>query len=577
MNGMRPRLGALLLAVTLAAVPAMAHGQSLLVQVTDADSDRPVRGALLTLEDPTGTRTGSGLTSSSGRSLFEDLAPGRYVVTAELIGYTTGTREVTVALGEPALVEIALATRAIELEGIRVEAEGRCDVRPAAGLTVAEVWDEVRKALEAARWTDEKGVYQYRTRRYERSVDEETGRVSDERTRFGRAYQRTPYLSRPVEDLLENGFVQDPDDTPGGASYFAPDASVLLSDPFLDSHCMRLIIGEDDESGMVGLAFEPIRGRRVPDIAGTFWVDPVTWELGHLEFAYVGTRPDIETHGIGGEVRFQPLPDGTWIVSEWNIRTPLFALGRDGRGRETVYQYGYHDTGAVVLSVREPGGDALFTASTGALEGVVLAGGDGQPMPGATVALQGAGEQATSDADGAFRFTEIPAGEYRIGVAPPGTEGLEGNADVVPVEIVEGQVASVTLTAPDPFLLHAQACRRAGATMSDRTAVLVGRVTDRRSGEPLEAARVAIEWDDFGLVQSQGRVNAVGTSVTSGPQGHYRACAVPSDALLRVTAHWGGRETVQDTIRTPDAGPGLVHDITIRTSGGGADPPLQER
>ena len=59
-----------------------------------------------------------------------------------------------------------------------------------------------------------------------------------------------------AEDLLESGFIRRVDD--GGFDYFGPDASVLLSDAFLDTHCFRLVAREDLPEA-VGLAFDPVR------------------------------------------------------------------------------------------------------------------------------------------------------------------------------------------------------------------------------------------------------------------------------------------------------------------------------
>ena len=264
------------LAAAFSAAPAEA--QSVLVRVVDGTSGQPLQGTLVALLDEAGAHVRSALTDARGRFLFGGIPPATYDLRAELIGYATAEQSVAVAAGDATVVDIRLDSRAIELEGLSVEGEGRCELRPESGLRVAEVWDEVRKALEAARWTNEHGVYEYRTRRYSRNVEEATGLVSDQVSRRGRVYLASPYQSRPAEDLLENGFVQAPDDGGEGDLYFAPDASVLLSDLFLDSHCMRLRAGEGEQAGLVGLDFEPVRGRRIPDIAGTLWVDDVALE-----------------------------------------------------------------------------------------------------------------------------------------------------------------------------------------------------------------------------------------------------------------------------------------------------------
>ncbi|MEJ2207189.1 MAG: carboxypeptidase-like regulatory domain-containing protein, partial [Gemmatimonadota bacterium] len=182
-------------------LPLPAQGQSVLVRTFDMDSRQPLQGALVTLDSGDDVMR-SVLTDVRGRFLFTDLAPGSYSVRIELIGYTSREQAVTVGPGEARTVELGLESHAIELEGLSVEGEERCTLRPEAGLRVAEVWDEVRKALEAALWTEEQGVYEYRTRRYSRDVEEQTGLVKNQQTRRGRVYLQAPYESLPAEDLI---------------------------------------------------------------------------------------------------------------------------------------------------------------------------------------------------------------------------------------------------------------------------------------------------------------------------------------------------------------------------------------
>ena len=70
----------------------------------------------------------------------------------------------------------------------------------------------------------------------------------------------------------------------GGSEFWAPDAGVLLSDSFLDTHCLRIRAGGSE---LVGLDFEPVPNRDVADIAGTLWLDPATAELQRVDFRYV--------------------------------------------------------------------------------------------------------------------------------------------------------------------------------------------------------------------------------------------------------------------------------------------------
>lgn len=567
---MRTSWSALVAAMVLGA-PSLA-AQTVRVEVAEAGSARPLQGVLVTLDDAAGAQVARDLTDPRGLATLAAPTPGDYALRAELIGYTTEVRTVAVASGAPTRVALTLETGAIEIEGLEVEAEGRCEVRPEGDLTVGQVWSEIRKALEAAQLTQERNTYQYRTRNYTRTIEEETGRVADQSARFGSAYQTTPFVSRPVEELLAEGFVQDDDDRPGGGMYYAPDALVLVSDPFLDTHCMRLTWGDDETAGLIGVAFEPVENRRVADISGTLWVDPETWLLSHLEYAYVHTRPDVETHGIGGEVAFQRLPDGTWIVPEWRIRTPWLALGRDTRGRESIYQFGYHDIGATVVSVREPGGDVLFTANTAALEGVVVAEDSGDPVAGVVVALPGFDQPAVTDAEGRFRITEVPEGDYVVTATAVGAAPDAPPLASAAVELRGGGAASVRLVAADATADALAACREEYGSPALGTAVVTGRVTAAADGRPLNGARVTIEWDDLSRLRERGVPDRATLTATTGVDGSYRACGVPTEVPLEVQVEWGDVRTNPEALRL-DLVRSAVHDLVVEVGSGERDAP----
>jgi len=156
------------------------------------------------------------------------------------------------AVGVTVSRDVSMKFSAIVLEGIQVDGEGgRCSVRPEQGLVVAQVWEEARKALTAASFTDARQVYRYQIERYVREVDRDTRSIRAEQRERSSGYLRTPLESRPAQDLLDNGFVQRDE---GDDLYFAPDAKVLLSDLFLDTHSFRLAPSGVQTMGLVGLA-----------------------------------------------------------------------------------------------------------------------------------------------------------------------------------------------------------------------------------------------------------------------------------------------------------------------------------
>ena len=135
------------------------------------------------------------------------------------------------------------------------------------------MWEEARKALEAAAWTLSSGTYHYTLLQFVRKLDSDGRRVVSERREFVRSTAQAPYVSAPAEELVRDGFIRENPD--GTTTYFAPDAEAFLSDAFLETHCMRV---GDVRDGMVGLAFEPVHGRRETEIRGTLWIEAETSE-----------------------------------------------------------------------------------------------------------------------------------------------------------------------------------------------------------------------------------------------------------------------------------------------------------
>lgn len=61
--------------------------------------------------------------------------------------------------------------------------------------------------------------------------------------------------------------------------FYAPDAEVLLSDAFLDSHCFSLREATVQGEARLGLTFEPVPGRTIPEVRGVLWWTPKTLDF----------------------------------------------------------------------------------------------------------------------------------------------------------------------------------------------------------------------------------------------------------------------------------------------------------
>jgi hypothetical protein len=329
-----------LTAALLAAVPAAA--QTVRGVVVD-DAARPVTGMLVRLVTPTGTAHGGALTDAQGRFTLTAPAPGRYTVRAERVGYATAVAPVDLAAGQVAEVRLATAVKAFVLPAVEVVAAGRCKVRPEDGDAAYAAWDEARKALEVAAVLQEQRRVEYTVRTFGSSLVLGTGRM---RRQQGEPQRVTgsPFHTLSPAELASGGYVREEGDS---LSFYGPDAAVLLSDEFLDTHC--LYIDFDQSQGrMVALAFEPVRRRRVVDIRGTLLLDQATGELREVDYQYTMQGMEQERSEAGGTVEFRTLPSGAWVVSEWRIRTTRADIRTDFSRRG--------DPTAAVGEIRAAGG-----------------------------------------------------------------------------------------------------------------------------------------------------------------------------------------------------------------------------
>jgi hypothetical protein len=402
---MKMRAAAAAALIGLAAVVMVpdAAAQVLRGTLLDEETGAGVPGTLVTLRphgggDPVGT-----LTDRDGRFTITAPAPGEYVVRAERIGFaTTSLPALRLEAGEVRDLVLRVASAPIILDGVGAIAtrRQRCALRPEEGTEAAILWEEARKALATTEWTEREAAFLFEHALYERQLDARTLQVLSAARRTERV--RQTFHTLPVERLLEDGFVQRTDSV---TDYFGPDAAVLLSDRFLEQHCLRVQDTDDGTGALVGLAFEPV-GRR-SGIRGTLWLERSTAELRHLEFTYPNPPVRVPSDDIGGRIEFARLPTGEWIIQRWWIRTPRIGIeqGRTAAGQQAdrAVLVGLNEHGGEVLGVYARNGRPLYTALAGttigydtpslltrAAGGAVTAGGTAETQP-ATRAAEDAG------------------------------------------------------------------------------------------------------------------------------------------------------------------------------------------
>jgi hypothetical protein len=520
----------------LAAAPARAQA----VHGTLVDNaGRPVEQVLVALLDAQGRPAGGALTSAAGAFHIRAPGAGRYSLRAERVGYATVTTPAfALAEGETREERLVASGRPVALAAV-VVAPGRrrCAVRPGAGLATATLWEEARKALAAAEFASRAGLFRYDVVRWERDLGAGGGVVTRDVRQPSTGVSELPFVSIPPAELSRAGFIRP---LPGGAAdYAAPDAAVLLSDEFLDDHCFRVATGGDP--ALVGLEFEPVAGRTVPDVRGVLWLDRATAELRRVEYRYVNGPPESRSPGVGGSVEFERLRGGPWIVRRWAIRMPVaervirgLSVNPDRPAISTLNVVGFREGGGEVTAARLAGdasaANAVSYGAPAVVEGVVWDSVARAPLAGARVLLSGTGTEAVAGPDGRYRLEAPAPGSYAITFTHPALGALSAAVAPRTVAVAAGATARADLAVPAPARVAAALCPNArGASMG----VVTGRVT----GVAPEGVAVRATWKRFDVGASTVGSRGGWSETRPDAAGVYVLCDVPEDTQVEVAVH----------------------------------------
>ena len=569
---MRPSL----LALALAMLAAPAAAQVVTGRVVEQGTEAPMGSAVVALVDSAERRVQATLADSAGRFTLRAPGAGRYAVRVERVGSATlVSAPQRLAAGDSVDLRLTLAPAA-RLSAIRVTARERCRLRPEDGEITARLWDEARKALLGTTLEQARPTLPTRLSRFTRAIDPDTRRLRRETWRLLPRGNRL-YRSPSAEELAEHGFVRRPDAAGDSATYFAPDAEVLLSDAFLGAHCLRAVDAPPARVGQLGLAIEPVSRRRprLPDVKGTLWIDTSSFELHDFEFSYTDLPSGLPSGPAGGRVIFARTADGVWYVDHWVLTMPseerVTFLRGTTPGLHAPSAIAARETG-VVPSVAEEGGRsivpnpvrrALGWATT--ISGSVVDSSAGAaPIVGARVRLIGTPYEAVTDDDGEF-YLEVPlVGAYRVDVSTPRATSL-GLAWDSSVQLNVGRQLRIEAAVPTtPTLRRLQCGDSTGAALP----LLVGLVQTWRGqrGEAptrvtLAGAPVEIEWrlPEWPATWRERR------TVRTDPRGRFLVCDLPAGAEFAIHATRGSLSSEPWTGRA-EAGAVLTQDLVLASA-----------
>lgn len=533
--------------------------------VAESGSGQAIEGAMVVLlaGDQVVARV---LSAADGTFTMSAPRPGRYVLRIDRIGYSS-TLSDPFDVGPGATVERAIQTtvRPIALRGLDVSGSRRCEPRPTRGLATATVWEEARKALDAATWTSEREMYRLAWIRYVRELDASTGRIlGEERTRQSH-FTPQPFQSVDPDTLAAYGFMREQGDQ---TVYFAPDAEVLLSEWFLAGHCFALQRKSEDGRQFVGLRFEPIDGQKLPEVEGVLWLDEESGRLTSLEYEYVnlGRRAPVQGDDANGRLFFRGLPNGTWLVEEWSIRMPRLAEVRNEFARPQRYDVlGYVEEGGSVTQVRTSAGVVLKGSRAG-IYGTVTDS-VGNPAEDVRVWIAGTDLETRTDSGGSFMLGDVVAGTWplRASHASLAQVGYPGSGADVTVE--RDRMHEVQLGLPSISSFVSDLCRTSGSVVDAESAILVGRVV-HADGAPAPKAAIRVIWT---LRQSAYRRTFEGYGTDADSTGVFIVCEVPHGRSVIATASTGDELSGAAELSLPDLAGVVPIEIVL---GGSIDTPI---
>ncbi len=545
-----------------------AEAQSVHGRVVAGPSASTVSGVIVFLLDSAGKSVDRSLSSETGMYRLHAPAPGHYRLRALRIGFRP-TMSAAFPLGAAESLERALPLNdlAVSLASVRVTAGQRCAVQLEAGTLAFDVWEEARKALDATLLTSEQ-PYTMEVMRYERRVALRGGTIESEWQREARAPSLRPFVSLPAAQLDSAGYVVVGRD---GTTYAAPDERILLSEQFAAAHCVKAVnVAAADE---IGLQFEPVRGRKVPEVGGTLVLSRATGELRRLTFTYANAPAEVRDGDAGGKLTFRRLPSGAWIVAQWALRMPLFSrvvqqrvsqmsdLARGDVQRLTsVALSGFQESGGEVFEVAR-GDTVLWSAPRPTLSGIVRDDA-GAPVADATISLPALSRSVKTGPDGRFAFPSVRRGRRQVTVAWALTDSL-GQSPVLR-EVDSEHTDSVAIVVPSREGMFSETCAVRSAEESSRMGFVRG-VTRGADGERIGGATVVASWFEGSGIRTESRQDLRQRTLqtVSSAAGDYAICGVPPGNVVVLTGTT--RETIgtRVSLRIPREGRVAIIDVPV--------------
>jgi len=528
------------------ALAVAAGSQEVRVEVVKHADGQPIPGALVAVmpereAPPTGRFSGR-----DGRATLPTPRRSGYRVRVEKVGYDTWTSVVLVTSRAPTRVRAGMKPRSLRLPPLTGSTDTRCSSLGEQASVVGDMWGEIRKALAANSFTESQGLAPLEIERYDRVVAP-NGAILSEQNERHRGNAIRPYN---VIDLQQN--------TSGATArpvFAIPDASTLLSDQFIASHCFTGIRGTGAETGLLGLEFKPAKLGTAPDLSGVLWLDPTTYSLRHLVFEYVNVPASLRTGRPSGRVDYHQLSGGEWIATRWHLRVPR---GSGDSASGVSANRGHREIGglarstgatlvAAVPAVAPTGDSAEGTRITG----TVIDGTTGAPLGGVAVSTFSGSHKTTTNRGGGYELW-MSGAVYDSLVFDHPRLRLFRVPQVRTVSVPSGARAQVSVVIPSYAALRQSLCSESGSR-AQPGGLAIGYVRDD-SGNPVPNATVSATWQVL-WIEEKGRLVSTNERRTAAVQtaadGSYLLCGFRRDTPVTLRVAVRAISRVEEQLPVP--------------------------
>ena len=549
-------IGALLVASEARA--QIVHGT-----VRERGSNAALAGALVTLDrEGAAVRFDTPLrrTATSQDGSFRIRAPGagRFRLTVRRIGARAHSE--IIALSGVDVLEVNVQLDAYtSLPTVAIRDSTLCITRNTDNARVAQLWEAARTSLSVLIVSKEDTTVGARLVRYTRQRNVADFEILTEELHSydARDGVREPaFRSRSGQEFSASGYWQQNGLT---TEFYAPDAEALLSAAFLKDHCFGVQEGNSQQPGLVGLTFVPVRGRPVPEISGTLWLDARDNELRFLELEWLGLPPSLRHDRVGAQVHFVRLPTGAVIVKKWSLVMPRSApspqsKSRSAFGSEQSLQL-VEEGGIVVLYGREQ------AERHGSIVGRVVRSRNA-PMRWARVRLMGLPHEAIVDSTGGFQFDSVPAGPHSVVVEHSAFDAFGIRVAELEFLLDAGATRALTIRAPSEAEMFDRLCPGSPPRAPSLRVLLV----NDANRQPVPGAAIQLHWlERVGTTTGRlagEQMRDVTRDFRTDARGAAQFCALPPSTDL--TLSLSGANGTTRTLRSLKLTPGQNEVVTLR-------------